>query len=102
MLNINKITTYLGFAIKSKKIIFGYDNLLTTNKKINLVIMCSTLNDKMIDKVSNYCLIKNIMYIKLDDITLSTLIKRDNCKVIAICDENLSKAIINEFKMENA
>jgi len=100
MLNINKISTYLGFAIKSGKILFGYDNLLTNKKFPTLVLTCSTLNDKMNTKVNDFCNKNNIQIISLIDIELSSLIKRDNCKVVGILDENLSKAILNEFKME--
>ena len=102
MLNISKIKTYLGFAIKSGKIIFGYDNLLIAKNNPYLVLSCSTLNEKMNTKVNTFCNNRKIKCVNLLEVKLSDLIQRDNCKVVGIKDENLSNAILNEFKMEKA
>ena len=101
MVNINKISTYLGFAIKSGKVVFGYDNLITTKKNIKLVLICSSLNDKMCSKVTVFCQKKNISIYRFETDQLSDMVHRDNCKVIGIVDESLSKAIKNELKMGN-
>lgn len=101
MLNINKISTYAGFAIKSGKVVFGYDNLITSKKNIKLVLICSSINDKMYNKIQGYCDGKHIKYYKFDNEILSDIIHRDNCKMLGITDESLSKAIKNELKMEN-
>ena len=34
----NKLETLLGFAVKSGKIVFGFDNLCETRKKVKLVV----------------------------------------------------------------
>ena len=98
-MNIKKISAYLGFAIKSGKIIFGYDNLFTSKKHPLLVLISADLADKMRIKVIDYCNNMNIVYRELD-LTISEIISRDNCKVVAVLDQGLTDAIMNEMEIE--
>ena len=97
---IKKIKTYLGFAIKSGKIIFGYDKLFEGKKTPSLVLICSSLNDKNTDKVKSFCENYNIKYIKLSNLLLSDIVSR-NSKVVGICDLNLSQVICCELDLLN-
>ena len=98
----DKVKAYLGFAVKSGKIIFGVDKLLESSKKPHLILICSTQNDKVSGKVLRYGDNNNVTCIKLDDgLVLGDIIGRDNCKVIGILDLNLAIAIKNEFQMES-
>ena len=98
---MTKIESYLGFAIRSGKIIFGYDNLFQSKKTPKLVLICSTQNEKVTNKVFKFCVNNDIECIKLVDLILADLIKRDNCKVVGIIDENLANVIRSELKMDN-
>jgi len=93
----NKIETYLGFAVKSGKIVFGFDNLCETRKKVKLVICSPTVNNKIKQKLILLCKHKKWELIETLDL-LEELIYRDNCKVVGITDDNLASAIM---KMEN-
>lgn len=95
----SKIKAYLGFAIRSGNVVFGYDNLIVSKKTPLLTLICKSQNEKVTNKVLNFCEKKNIECIKLD-IVLGEMIGR-NCKVIGVFDKNLAAAIINELKMEN-
>ena len=98
---MTKLESYLGFAIKSGKVIFGYDKLIECKKTPKVVLICSSQNEKVSNKVLNFCTTNNIECIKLKKFILSDLIKRDNCKVIGVIDENLANAIRFELKMDN-
>jgi len=100
-LRIEKIKSYLGFSIRSGKVIFGSDKLFECKKLPIVVLICSTQNDKVANKVILFCENNNIKFYKLKDITLSELIGRNNCKVLGLLDKSLAKAIIDEFEMEN-
>lgn len=100
-MKIDKIKSYLGFAIRSGNVIFGSDKLFDTTKKSKLVIICSTQNEKVTNKVLKYCDEREIKSIRLDNLILADLVGRDNCKVIGVLDYSLASAIINEFQMEN-
>lgn len=94
---INKVITYVGFAIKSNKIIWGADNILEYKKKIHLVIVSDDINKSAMNKLSKDCEIKNIRIIVVDIKTLKAFTKKDNCKAIAIRDYNLANAIKDKF-----
>ena len=97
----NKLKSYIGFAIKSNQVIFGYDKLFENRKTPNIVIVCSTLNEKNTNKIIEFCNNHSIKCIKFNSLILGELISRDNCKVIAICNESLSKVICNEIELLN-
>lgn len=88
---INKLKTYFGFCIKSNSIMFGFDNILKTKKKFDVVIFCSTATEKHIYPILN----KRIKCVKLVNSTLSELVDRDNVKVVGIKNLGLSKAILS-------
>lgn len=100
-MNIEKIKAYLGFAIKSGEILFGYDKLVISKKIPIVVVVCSTQNEKVTAKIHRYCVNNDIKYFKLKDLILSELIGRDNCKVVGILNRNLASAIENELKNGN-
>ena len=96
-MDYNKIKTYLSFSIKSGKIIFGYDNLMSSKKNPKCVVMCSSQSDKVATKIARYCERIGIRLITFKDYKLADIIGRDNCKVIGLLDENLANAILNEL-----
>lgn len=97
-MNINKIKTYLGFAIKSKKIIFGYDNIITYKKKQILILSSSTVNEKVSMKINSFADKNNIKIINLKNITCEELVGRENSKIVSVIDENLASAIVKELE----
>ena len=94
----NNLKAYIGFAIKGGKVIFGYDNLIISKKKLELVLISSEQNEKVSSKVMKFSESKGTQCIKLD-FALSDIITR-NCKVLGVTDVNLSQAILKELKME--
>lgn len=87
---MNKINSYIGFAKKSRTIVFGEDNC-KDNKKIKLVVYTSGISQNFIKKIQK----SNAKTICVDseqynhfDVT---------SKVFAITDENLAKAIETEL-----
>ena len=89
--SINKLSTYFGFSIKSNAILFGIDNIVKSRKPVELIVLCSSANEKKIRTVQN----KGNKVIQLKNILLSDLVKRDNVKVVAIKNSNLAKAILS-------
>lgn len=100
-MEIKKVSSYIAFSIRSGKIIFGVDKLFQSKKMPLLVIICSTQNDKVSNKIIRFCNINNVKVIKLKDLVLADMIGRDNCKVVGLLDYNLATAVIKEFQMEN-
>ncbi len=93
----NKLKTYLGFAVKSNSIVFGFDNLLETRKKVCCVIYSHDINLKIEQKLLDLCKYKNWALIKLtENDTLSVLLNRENCKVIGITNKDLVNGILQQ------
>lgn len=87
-----KIISYLGFAQKAGKIIYGIDNLLKRKKGYPLVMVCASASDRTKKDIALY--MGESPIIEIED--LSSLLNKNGVKVIAVTDENLSAAIINE------
>lgn len=102
----SKIKAYIGFAAKSGSVIFGIDALEHGKGKIYLIIFSSSLSER--SQRNARALIKKFSSaaIKAEGGALESAVGKENCKLIAITDKNLSEAIIKvasendkEFKM---
>ena len=60
-MQINKLRTYVGFAVKSGNIIFGVDQIKDSKKNIKLILACNTLSDNAMSKLSSYSIQKHIV-----------------------------------------
>ncbi|MBR2498940.1 MAG: hypothetical protein IKB67_04445 [Clostridia bacterium] len=104
MENKTKAQTFVGFAIRARKCKIG-TNAVATLKKANLVIVCHTASentkaeaDKLAKKFN--CPIVETVSVRLEEIT-----HKENAKVMAIADRQLSLAILNnsenDFNVRN-
>lgn len=87
---MNKINSYIGFAIKSRKVVYGADNILSS-KNCKLIVASTDLAQNTIDKLKT----KNIQIVMVDHSEFQTLNLRG--LVVGITDENLSNAIKNNI-----
>ncbi len=90
-----KIKTYLGFSVKSNQIVYGIDNLISTRKKVHLIIACKTLTDNGLNQLLKFASKEHIKVVSPNEETLSELLNKNNCKIIGLTNGNLSKAIEN-------
>lgn len=97
---MNKIISYIGFAIKSNNCIAGQTPLKKTKKQLNLIICCNTASDNLKNLAKNLAN-KNNCELIITSIPLETLTHIDNIKIIGITDESLSKSIINNKEKIN-
>lgn len=91
---MNKIISYIGFAIKSKKYVAGQTPLKHYTKPLHLVLVCSSASQNLKDLAYNIaskhgceCIITKPM--------LSSLTNMDDIKIFGITDLSLSEAIKN-------
>lgn len=94
-MNINKIKSYVGFAIKSKSIVFGVDSI--KEKKTDLIIYASSLADSSKQKCMNIAEANKCKYFELSDEIVESLVNSSNIKAFAIKNKELAKAIINNI-----
>jgi len=94
-MNVNKIKSYVGFAIKSKSIVFGVD--LIKEKKVDLIIYASSLAIASKQKLINAAEVNKCERLELSDEIVENLVNSSNIKAFAITNKELAKAIINNF-----
>ena len=96
MQNISdKVKTILGFAIKAGKVIFGTDNIATSRRKKYLTVVCRTIAKKNIDRIVAAC--PGTPVITTVNFDLGQIVHKDNCKAVAIVDQQMANAIMNSY-----
>lgn len=90
--NIDKVKSYIGFAIKSRKIKFGVDDILKL-KTADLILVSDSLAESGLKKIKVFALNKSITMRMLGEDQFNELIENTSIKVAAILDINLAEAI---------
>ncbi|MEG1608888.1 MAG: hypothetical protein RR348_03395 [Clostridia bacterium] len=96
----NKIDSYIGFAVKSRKVIFGLEMLLRARKPPFVVLYDESLGANSLKNMMFYCDTNNVVMLKISANHLNELLQRQNIKILSIVDESLSKAIIENSSHE--
>ncbi len=89
-----KAFTFIGFAIKARKVKMGV-NAVNTLKKAELLIVCSTATENTLKEAVSLSKKLLAKLLVLNDIKLEEVVFKENCKLIAITDKALSKAILD-------
>lgn len=92
----DKIKSYIGFARKSRNVIYGVDDILKS-KQVQIIFYVNNLAINSKNKLDNFTLNKNILKICLSSDEIFELLQNNNIKVFAITDKNLANAIKMNF-----
>ncbi len=95
MLNISKISTFVGFSVRSGQILYGADTLIASRKHVKLILLCSSLTSSSEDKVRSFAQSKNIPVLKITELLLEDIVHKKNCKVIGLLNKNLAQAVLD-------
>lgn len=90
---VKKIEAYLGFALKARKIKLGAGSVDVTKGGVYLVIVCSSASAnafKLAQKFSR----RFSCPLMICKIGLENAVNKKGCKIAAVCDVSLAKAII--------
>ena len=94
-MNSEKVKTYIGFAVKAGKIIFGTDNLLEKKQHPKIILTDPSLSDNSREKLKGYAEKKGIDLMVLP---ISEYFPGRNCKAVGITEPNLAEAVKKELK----
>lgn len=92
----NKIKTYINFAIKSNKIVYGLDNISAYNKKAFLIIIDEGVNAKFKQNIINIATKLQTPLVEAAQEILNEMLNTSNCKAILLRNKSLADAIIKE------
>ena len=97
---MNKISSYVGFAIKSRNVLIGQSKIKQNrDKQIHCILVCSSASENLVDLAHNVANKQNCEVISVK--SLEDITHKDGIKIIAITDENLGKAIKKNKENEN-
>ena len=91
-INTSKIKTYVGFAVKSRKIRYGVDDILKL-KNADLIMVSDSLSESGMKKLEAFANRKSIDLIKLSEEDFLEVVQNISIKALAVLDENLTDAI---------
>ena len=91
-MNISKVKTYIGFAIKSRQIKYGVDDILKL-KHASLILISDALAESAFKKLKGYALNKSTDCVIFTSDEFNELIQNTSIKAAAILDSNLADAI---------
>lgn len=91
----DKTAALIGFAIKAGKVVFGTDAVLRYRKKMPLIVLCYTLADNAVGKITRYAERSTVVVSEQNDV--ASLTHRQGCKAIAITDKQMSEAILKSM-----
>lgn len=95
-MEINKIKTYLNFAIRSRNIAFGVDDILKS-RNIEVVIFSDLLAETSRNKLNNFATKKQICILQVSGDEMKELLQNESVKAVGVTDKNLAKAIRMNF-----
>jgi len=93
-----KAFSYLGFAIKSRKVVFGTDSIVEYKKKMYLIVVSELLAQNAQDKIVRRAEQHQIKVKVLADSEFTQLVPKNGCKAIAITSAELAKALLGELE----
>ena len=88
----SKAFTFIGFAIKARKVKMGV-NAVATLKRAEILIVCHTASENTVKDAVSLAKRLGAKLYTLNEVNLSDVTFKDNCKLIAITDKALSEAI---------
>ncbi len=92
----DKILSYIGFALKARKVKMGVNACNTIKGRVPVFILCKSASPNT-QKDAIALAKKHGSKIILSINSLENIVGKQNCQLIAITDNQLSKAILNNL-----
>ena len=90
---MGKTDSYIGFAVRSGRIVFGIDNVERYRKRMYALVICPTASDTLRESARRFAERKAIPLVTVDR-PLEDIVFKSNCKLVALTDANMAKAVI--------
>ena len=89
------VFSYLGFAKKAGKLKAGVNAISTLRGAIPLMILCDSASDNTKKEAAALSKKHGSKLYLSKEVTVEKLVNKENCKLVAVLDDSLAKAIIN-------
>lgn len=90
-----KIASYIGFSVKAGKIVYGYEGVIASRKRLYLLLADRLLSDNSLKKVQRYAESKGIKLYQIEG--LPEYFGGKTVKCIGLAEEHLASATESEL-----
>lgn len=97
---MGKIESYLGFAQKAKKIIYG-TTLLSKARSIQLIILCESAGKNAQKDGETYATRHNCPLLKTKGMLLESVAGKSGTKICGVTDKNMVEGIMASANMQD-
>ena len=91
----SKVLTYLGFAAKSGNLRSGV-NAIATLRRADLLIICKTASQNTVKDASKLATRLGCPLVQ-SAITTESISGKENCKLLAVTESNLARAVLDNL-----
>lgn len=93
----SKPLTFIGFAIRARKVRAGTNAIATLKGGVKVIIICHTASENALKEAIKLCKKFNVPLVTSKTYKVEDIIKKQNCKLLAIQDESLGNAILQNL-----
>lgn len=93
----SKVLTFIGFSLRAKKARCGVNAIKTIKKSVKTLILCATASNNTFDDVVKIAKKLNSTLVISVDYKIEEIVNKEHCKLIAIEDDNLAQAILDNL-----
>jgi len=90
-----KVATYIGFSIKARKIVYGYESVIAAGKKIRLILCSDDLSENSLKKVRRFADEVAVPFVVVEE--LAEYFGGKKIKCVGLVEEHLASATAKEL-----
>jgi len=94
----SKLAAYVGFSVKSRNVVYGYENVIAAGRRVLLVLCDPSLGESSRKKILAFSERMKVETFFLKSDELSSYCGGKNVKCIGLTDPNLASAAQKELK----
>ncbi len=91
----SKVETYIGFCRKAGKLTCGFNAIAQQKKEVYLLLLCGTASENAVKDALKLKERFGCELLLSSQIPLEETVGKVNCKIAAVRDRELAKAILN-------
>ncbi len=93
----SKILTFIGFALKARKVKCGVNAVKTLKGSAPVMIICKTASANTFDEAVSLAKKLSAKLIVSNTYLVEDIVNKQHCKLIAIVDDGLATAVLNHL-----
>lgn len=93
----SKPLTFIGFALRARKARSGVNAIKTLKGNVFVLIICETASKNTFDEAVSLAKKFNVPLVVSKTYKIEDLVKKENCKLLAIQDESLGNAVLQNL-----